>query len=124
MSVIRSRRRPQPAFKAKENYHDKTHNDFVVLGPVVGSVLAAGVLFEPRWTAPLAPTLSNFTFVPQPLTVKVGTTVTGPSAPLDPGSPRRNTPSPDRGHWTPTTAIRTRSLRRVPTSTSATSIPI
>jgi amicyanin len=46
------------------------------LGTVVGSVLAAGILFV-RAEGPVgAVSIDNFTFTPQTLTVKVGTTVT------------------------------------------------
>ena len=46
------------------------------LGAIVGSVLAAGVLFA-RADAPTATvSIDNFTFGPQSLTVKAGTTIT------------------------------------------------
>ena len=47
-----------------------------VLGAVVGSVLAAGVLFAQADGPASAVSIDNFTFVPQTLTVKAGTTVT------------------------------------------------
>ena len=47
-----------------------------ILGAVVGSVLAAGVLFADADTAASAVSIDNFTFGPQSLTVKAGTTVT------------------------------------------------
>jgi plastocyanin len=47
-----------------------------VLGAVVGSVLAAGVLFARAEGSPSTVTIDNFTFGPQTLTVKAGTTVT------------------------------------------------
>ena len=47
-----------------------------VLGAVVGSVLAAGVLFARAEGAPGTVTIDNFFFTPATLTVKAGTTVT------------------------------------------------
>jgi len=47
-----------------------------VLGAAVGSVLAAGVLFARAEGAPNTVTIDNFSFAPQTLTVKAGTTVT------------------------------------------------
>ena len=47
-----------------------------VLGAVVGSVLAAGVLFAQADSPASAVAIHNFTFGPQSLTVKAGTTVT------------------------------------------------
>ena len=47
-----------------------------VLGAVVGSVLAAGVLFAQADGPASAVSIDKFTFVPQTLTVKAGTTVT------------------------------------------------
>ena len=47
-----------------------------VLGAVVGSVLAAGVLLAQADETPSAITIDNFTFGSQMLTVKAGTTVT------------------------------------------------
>lgn len=47
-----------------------------VLGAVVGSVLAAGVLFAQAEGPASAVSIDNFTFVLQTLTVKAGTTVT------------------------------------------------
>ena len=46
------------------------------LGAVVGSVLAAGVLFARADSPAGAVSIDNFTFTPQTLTVKAGTTVT------------------------------------------------
>jgi plastocyanin len=46
------------------------------LGAVVGSVLAAGVLFARAEGTPNTVTIDNFSFAPQTLTVKAGTTVT------------------------------------------------
>ena len=46
------------------------------LGAVVGSVLAAGVLFASAQSPAGAVSIDNFTFTPQSLTVKAGTTVT------------------------------------------------
>jgi plastocyanin len=46
------------------------------LGAVVGSVLAAGVLFARAEGAPGGVTIDNFSFTPATLTVKAGTTVT------------------------------------------------
>ena len=46
------------------------------LGAVVGSVLAAGVLFSRAEGTPNTVTIDNFSFAPQTLTVKAGTTVT------------------------------------------------
>jgi amicyanin len=46
-----------------------------VLGAVVGSVLAAGVLFA-RADGPSTVSIDNFSFAPKELTVKAGTTVT------------------------------------------------
>jgi plastocyanin len=46
------------------------------LGAVVGSVLAAGVLFARADGPASAVSIDNFTFTPQALTVKAGTTVT------------------------------------------------
>jgi plastocyanin len=47
-----------------------------VLGAVVGSVLAAGVLFARAEGTPTAVTIDNFSFTPATLTLKAGTTVT------------------------------------------------
>ena len=47
-----------------------------VLGAVVGSVLAAGVLFAQADGPASAVSIDNFTFGPQSVTVKAGTTVT------------------------------------------------
>jgi amicyanin len=47
-----------------------------VLGAVVGSVLAAGVLLARAEDTPNAVTIDNFSFAPATLTVKAGTTVT------------------------------------------------
>jgi plastocyanin len=46
------------------------------LGAVVGSVLAAGVLFARAEGTPTGVTIDNFSFTPAALTVKAGTTVT------------------------------------------------
>jgi plastocyanin len=46
------------------------------LGAVAGSVLAAGVLFARADGAATTVSIDNFTFTPQTLTVKAGTTVT------------------------------------------------
>jgi plastocyanin len=46
------------------------------LGAVVGSVLAAGVLFARADGQASAVSIDNFTFTPQALTVKAGATVT------------------------------------------------
>ena len=47
-----------------------------VLGAVVGSVLAAGVLLARAEGSPTTVTIDNFSFTPASLTVKAGTTVT------------------------------------------------
>jgi plastocyanin len=47
-----------------------------VLGAVVGSVLAGGVLFARAEGTPNAVTIDNFFFTPGTITVKTGTTVT------------------------------------------------
>ena len=47
-----------------------------VLGAVVGSVLAAGVLFARADGPTSTVSIDNFSFAPQTLTVKAGTTVT------------------------------------------------
>ena len=47
-----------------------------VLGAVVGSVLAAGVLFARADSPAGGVSIDNFTFTPPTLTVKAGTTVT------------------------------------------------
>ena len=47
-----------------------------VLGAVVGSVLAAGVLFARAEGTPNTVTIDNFSFAPATLTVKAGSTVT------------------------------------------------
>jgi plastocyanin len=47
-----------------------------VLGAVVSSVLAAGVLFARAEGSPTTVTIDNFSFTPAALTVKAGTTVT------------------------------------------------
>jgi len=47
-----------------------------VLGAVVGSVLAGGVLFARAEGTPNTVTIDNFSFTPATLTVKAGTTVT------------------------------------------------
>jgi plastocyanin len=47
-----------------------------LLGAAVGTALAAGVLFARADNAPTAVSIDNFTFGPQTLTVKAGTTVT------------------------------------------------
>ena len=46
------------------------------VGAAVGSLLGAGVLLAQAQTPPGAVTIDNFTFNPQNLTVKAGTTVT------------------------------------------------
>ena len=46
------------------------------LGAVVGSVFATGVLFARAESPAGAVSIDNFTFTPQALTVKAGTTVT------------------------------------------------
>jgi amicyanin len=46
------------------------------LGAVVGSVLAAGVLLARAESPASAVSIDNFTFTPQTMTVKAGTTVT------------------------------------------------
>ncbi|HTP91446.1 MAG TPA: cupredoxin family copper-binding protein [Xanthobacteraceae bacterium] len=46
------------------------------LGAAVGSVLAVGVLFANAQSPASAVSIDNFTFTPQTLTVKAGTTVT------------------------------------------------
>ena len=48
----------------------------VVLGAVVGSGLAGGVLVARAQTPATAVPIHNFTFTPQTMTVKAGTTVT------------------------------------------------
>jgi plastocyanin len=47
-----------------------------VLGAVVGSALAGGILIANAQTPATAVSIDNFTFTPQKLTVKAGTTVT------------------------------------------------
>jgi amicyanin len=47
-----------------------------LIGAAVGSVLAGGVLFAKAQTAAAAVGIDNFTFNPQTVTVKAGTTVT------------------------------------------------
>ncbi|MFZ1151362.1 MAG: cupredoxin family copper-binding protein [Xanthobacteraceae bacterium] len=47
-----------------------------VLGAVVGSVLAGGVLFARAEGTPATVTIDNFSFTPATVTVKAGTTVT------------------------------------------------
>ena len=47
-----------------------------LMGAAVGSVLAGGVLFASAQTAAAAVGIDNFTFNPQTVTVKAGTTVT------------------------------------------------
>jgi amicyanin len=47
-----------------------------VLGAVIGTGLAGGVLVARAQTAAAAVSIDNFTFNPQKLTVKAGTTVT------------------------------------------------
>jgi plastocyanin len=47
-----------------------------LMGAAVGSVLAGGVLFARAQTAAAAVGIDNFTFNPQTVTVKAGTTVT------------------------------------------------
>jgi amicyanin len=47
-----------------------------IIGAAVGSVLAGGVLFAKAQTAAAAVGIDNFTFNPQTVTVKAGTTVT------------------------------------------------
>ena len=47
-----------------------------VLGAVVGSALAGGILIANAQTPATAVSIDNFTFSPQKLTVKAGTTVT------------------------------------------------
>src|ERR1700688_382325 len=46
------------------------------LGAVIGSGLAGGVLVARAQTAATAVSIDNFTFTPQTMTVKAGTTVT------------------------------------------------
>jgi amicyanin len=47
-----------------------------VLGAVVGSALAGGILIAGAQAPAAAVSIDNFTFTPQKLTVKAGTTVT------------------------------------------------
>ena len=47
-----------------------------LIGAAVGSVLAGGVLFAGAQTPAAAVSIDNFTFNPQAVTVKAGTTVT------------------------------------------------
>jgi amicyanin len=47
-----------------------------VLGAVVGSGMAGGILIAGAQTPAAAVAIANFTFAPQKLTVKAGTTVT------------------------------------------------
>jgi plastocyanin len=47
-----------------------------LLGAVVGSALAGGLLIARAQTPAAAVSIDNFTFTPQKLTVKAGTTVT------------------------------------------------
>ena len=49
---------------------------WTAVGAVVGSVLAAGVLFARADGPASAVSIDNFTFTPQSMTVKAGTTVT------------------------------------------------
>ena len=49
---------------------------WTAVGAVVGSVLAAGVLFARAGGPASAVSIDNFTFTPQSMTVKAGTTVT------------------------------------------------
>ena len=55
-----------------------------VLGAVVGSVLAGGVLFARAEGSPTTVTIDNFSFAPATLTVKAGTTVTWTNKDGDP----------------------------------------
>jgi plastocyanin len=47
-----------------------------LLGAVVGSAMAGGILIARAQTPAAAVSIDNFTFTPQSLTVKAGTTVT------------------------------------------------
>ena len=91
------------------------------LGALVGAVLAGSVLLADAQNQTSAIGIDNFTFNPQTVTVKAGTTVTWTNKDDIPhGIAATNTPSSDRQRSTPTTAFRSRSPRRAPTSTSAT----
>ena len=95
-----------------------------VLGAVVGSVLAGGVLFARAEGTPSAVTIDNFSFTPATVTVKAGTTVTWTNKDdFRMASVRRTMLSRNRRRSTPMTAIRSLSPRREPTSTSVICIP-
>ena len=94
------------------------------LGAVVGSVLAAGVLFARAEGAPGAVTIDNFFFTPAALTVKAGTTVTWTNKDDIPhGIGATNNAFPSRRRSTPMTATRSPSPRPGPTSTSVICTP-
>jgi amicyanin len=67
-------------FIARCNVEEKTMMRLVVsasvLGAVVGSALAVGVLFARAQSGAGAVSIDNFTFTPQTFTVKAGATVT------------------------------------------------
>ena len=94
-----------------------------VLGAATAIMLAAVVL--PGWAQNVAAagaiSIDNFTFTPQTLTVKAGTTVTWTNKDDIPhGIAANNNAFADRRHWTPTIASRSRLRRRALTDTSAT----
>ena len=97
-----------------------------LIGAAVGSVLAGGVLFARAQTpaaAAAAVGIDNFTFNPQTLTVKAGTTVTWTNKDDIPhGIAAPTTPSSDRRRSIPTTVFRSRSPRRARINISATFI--
>ena len=95
-----------------------------VLGAAVGSLLAASVLFA--WADGPTGTVSidNFSFGPQTLTVKAGTTVTWTNRDDIPhGIASSNNAFKKSGALDTTTAIRLPSPRREAISTSVISIP-
>jgi len=83
------------------------------IGAVVGSALAGGVVIARAQSPASTVSIDNFTFTPQQLTIKAGTTSPGATKTISrTASHRRPTPSANPGRWTPTTATRSRSPRR------------
>jgi plastocyanin len=95
------------------------------LGAATAVMITVVVL--PVWAqgfaSDLAVSIHNFTFAPQTLTVKAGSTVTWNNKDdTVHGIASDNNAFPNRKHWTPTTYMHSRSRRPAPTSTSATFI--
>ena len=81
--------------------------------------LETGHLSAPARAADATVSIDNFTFEPQRLTVKAGTTVTWVNQDDTPTRSHRMPRSSSRRHSTLTTNFRSRSRRRASTTTSA-----